>query len=139
MRGHWTEQVEAAEGTFPTKSGALSTPPSSESCRTSCRPVRLAISSPGFPIWLLTHFTPPQGDQNIDEVMNRLSAHLAGIDGPLNEDVFAPLIGKYQYARTAAVAAAGNGGAASTIYEFVDSMYESVRDYHGPGFSMPVL
>lgn len=101
--------------------------------------VRLAVSSPGFPAWLLMHFKSLHPNDSLDTVIHEVGDHLPDLRGPLTEEAFAPLVGRYETARAAAIAATTSGSAALTVHQLIDSMCESIRDYRGPGWSTPAL
>jgi hypothetical protein len=102
--------------------------------------VRLALSAPGFPVWLLMHFSGLRTIESTEDAFEKLSDHLPALGSQVNEDTFAPLIGRYRQARATAIASRDGGTAAiSTVYEFVDSLQESIRDYRGPEATLPVL
>lgn len=102
--------------------------------------VRIASSTPEFSFWILLHFESTPTARTGAEVVQALQAHIPSLVNGSDESALAPLLGRYEFARMAALALAeSESELGSTVFQFVDSMRQSIYEYNGPGSALPKL
>lgn len=95
--------------------------------------IRVVISRPTFAVWLLLHFEGVDASARAQHVLSRLAGYMPGpSDGGSG---LGALAGKYDEARHRA---STPGSAESNMYELVESIRDSLRQYLGRDEAEPL-